>query len=74
MAKAKLGSGKRFKALTKKLAARRGKRKVRNPKALSAWIGRKNLGASKMAQLSAAGRKRAARARGGKSAADTLYG
>ena len=49
-----LGTGQRFKALTKKLEAKG----ARNPKALSAFIGRKKLGAKKMAQLSVAGRKR----------------
>lgn len=54
MAKAKLGSGARFKALTKKLD-REG---VRDPKALAASIGRKKYGAKKMAQMAAAGRKK----------------
>jgi hypothetical protein len=60
--KAKLGSGKRFKALKGKLA-RKG---VRNPGALAASIGRKKYGRTFMAKLSAAGRKRAARRRKGK--------
>lgn len=55
--KPKLGSGKRFKALTGELAEKGAK----NPKALSAWIGRKKYGAGKMAKMAAAGRKRAAR-------------
>lgn len=54
--KPKLGSGKRFASLSRKLA-RKG---VRDPKALAASIGRKSLGAKKMAKLSAQGRKRAA--------------
>jgi len=60
----KLGSGSRFKRLTKELASRRGKtrtgksRKVRNPQALAAWIGRKKYGKKKMAKLAAAGRKK----------------
>jgi hypothetical protein len=49
--KAKLGSGKRFKALTKKTGS----------KALSAWIGRKKYGAKRMAKMAAAGRKRHSR-------------
>lgn len=49
-----LGSGARFKALTKKLAGRKG---VTNPGALAAYIGRKKFGAKKFAQLSAKGRK-----------------
>lgn len=52
--KAKLGSGTRFKALTKKLA----KKGTTNPKALAAYIGRKKFGAKRFAQLSAQGRKR----------------
>jgi hypothetical protein len=54
--KAKLGSGKRFAALKRKLAARRGKSKVSDPGALAAYIGRKKFGAAKFAKLSAAGR------------------
>ena len=53
--KAKLGSGARFKALKKKLAARGG---IEDPAALAASIGRKKYGKAKMAKLSAAGRKR----------------
>jgi hypothetical protein len=52
--KAKLGSGTRFKSLTKKLS-RKG---IKNPGALAASIGRKKFGAKKMAKLSSAGRKR----------------
>lgn len=52
--KSRLGSGKRFKALVKKLGARG----VRDPKALAAWIGRKRYGAAKMAKMASAGRKR----------------
>ena len=48
MTKAKLGSGARFKALEKKVGS----------PALAAWIGRKKFGASKMAKLSAKGRKK----------------
>jgi len=54
MAKARLGSGERFRALTAKLR-RRG---VKNPKALAAWIGRRKFGKRRMAQLAAAGRRR----------------
>lgn len=53
MAKPKLGSGKRFSTLKKKLAARG----ANNPGALAAYIGRKKYGAKKMAKLSAKGRK-----------------
>ena len=48
--KAKLGSGKRFAAL---------KRKVGSAK-LAAWIGRKKYGKKRFAKLGATGRKRAA--------------
>lgn len=54
-----LGSGARFKALTKKLA----KKGARTPKALAAYIGRKKYGAKKMAKMSAIGRRRKARSR-----------
>jgi len=51
-AKAALGSGGRFKALSKKLKAKG----VKDPDALAASIGRKKYGARKMAAMSAAGR------------------
>ena len=54
MAKAKLGSGKRFAALKRTLA----KRGVNNPGALAASIGRKKFGAERFAKLSAKGRKK----------------
>jgi hypothetical protein len=47
MAKAKLGSGARFKALTKKVGS----------PALAAWIGRKKYGKKKFAKLSVIGKK-----------------
>lgn len=49
----KLGTGKRFAALKGKLK----KKGVRDPGALSAWIGRRKYGPKKFAQLSAKGRK-----------------
>jgi hypothetical protein len=55
MARAKLGSGKRFAALKSKLARRKG---VRNPGALAAWIGRRKHGSKRMAKMAARGRKR----------------
>tara|TARA_R110002020_G_scaffold449253_2_gene662311 strand:- start:5487 stop:5657 length:171 start_codon:yes stop_codon:yes gene_type:complete len=55
MAKAKLGSGKRFSTLAKKL----DKQGVRDPKALAAHIGRKKYGKQKFQKLAAAGRRRA---------------
>ena len=53
MTKAKLGTGARFKALTKKLSGR-----VSDPKAVAAAIGRKKLGKDKFQQLAAKGKKR----------------
>jgi len=50
-----LGSGKRFKSLSSKLAKRPG---VTDPKALAASIGRKKYGARKMSELAAKGRRR----------------
>lgn len=52
MAKAKLGSGKRFAQLSRKLA------KASNPKGLAAFIGRKKFGAKKFAKLGAKGRRK----------------
>jgi hypothetical protein len=46
--KPKLGSGKRFKALAKKVKSKK----------LAAWIGRKKYGKKRFAKLSAKGRKR----------------
>ncbi len=54
MSKPKLGTGKRFKALTAKLAAKGAK----NPKALAAFIGRKKYGAKKMASMARKGKER----------------
>lgn len=51
----------RFQRLTRRLAARPG---VRDPKALAASIGRRKYGRKGMARKAAAGRRRAARARG----------
>lgn len=51
--KAKLGSGKRFKALSKKVGSKK----------LAAYIGRKKYGKKKMAKMAAAGRRRKARGR-----------
>lgn len=45
---AKLGTGKRFKALVAKL----GRKGVVDAKALAAWIGRKKYGKKKFAKLS----------------------
>ncbi len=55
-AKAALGSGGRFKALSKKLKDKGAK----DPDALAAHIGRKKYGARKMAAMAAAGRSRSA--------------
>lgn len=53
MAQAKLGSGARFKALTKKLATKGAK----TPGALAAFIGRKKYGAEKFQKLAVKGKK-----------------
>lgn len=53
-AKAKMGSGERFKALEGKLA----KKGVKNPSALAAAIGRAKVGSSKMSKMAAKGRKK----------------
>jgi len=52
--KPKLGSGKRFKALTTSLA----KKGAENPKALAAYIGRKKYGKKKMAAMATKGKRR----------------
>lgn len=57
--KPKLGTGKRFKALKRKLA-RKG---ARNPGGLAAFIGRKKFGKKRFAALGAAGRRKAVRKR-----------
>ena len=56
MAKGKLGSGARFKALEKSIAA---KGNVSDPGAVAAAIGRKKYGAEKMANWAATGHKNA---------------
>lgn len=50
--KPKLGSGKRFKNLEDKLAAKGAE----NPAALSAWIGRKKFGKKKFGNLAKSGK------------------
>lgn len=52
--KAKLGSGSRFKAVSK--SARKGG--ARNPDAVAAVVGRRKYGKAKMAKMAAAGRRR----------------
>mgnify|MGYP001145670713 CR=1 FL=1 len=52
-----LGTGERFRQLEAKLSQRPG---VKDPKALTAWIGRRKYGARGMAALAAAGRRRKA--------------
>lgn len=47
--KLKLGTGVRFKKLTKKLK----KKGAKSPKALAAWIGRKKLGKKRFQELAA---------------------
>lgn len=51
--KAKLGSGARFKSLTKKLE----KKGAENPKGLAAYIGRKKFGKKKFQKLAVSGKK-----------------
>jgi hypothetical protein len=53
--KPKLGSGKRFAALKKKLGRRKG---VKTPGALAAFIGRKKYGKKRFQKLAVKGRKR----------------
>jgi len=53
MAKAKLGSGARFKKLETTLS----NRGAEDPAALAAWIGRKTYGKSKFQKLAAKGKK-----------------
>jgi len=53
--KPKLGSGKRFAALKKKLAKQKG---IKTPGALAASIGRKKYGKKRFQKLAARGRKR----------------
>lgn len=53
MAKAKLGSGARFKKLESSLGHRPG---VDDPAALAAWIGRKKYGKKKFAKLASGGK------------------
>ena len=52
--KPRLGSGGRFRNLVEDLTAKG----AHDPKALAAWIGRKNLGAKKFNSLAAKGRRR----------------
>ena len=54
MAKPKLGSGARFKAVARS-AAKGG---AKNPAAVAAMAGRRKYGAAKMAKMAAAGRRR----------------
>lgn len=56
MAKARLGSGKRFNALSAALS----QQGARDPDALAYVIGARKYGKKKMGQMAAAGRKRAA--------------
>ncbi len=55
MAKAKLGSGARFKSLVKKL---KGKKGVTDPEGLAAYIGAKKFGRKKMTKMASAGRRK----------------
>jgi hypothetical protein len=53
-----LGSGARFSALVRKLSHRKGKYKVRDPRALAAAIGRKKYGSKAFQKLAARGKWR----------------
>ena len=57
MDKMRLGGGGRYEKLVGELE----KKGVKDPKALAAWIGRKNLSKSKFQSLAAKGRRRAMR-------------
>jgi hypothetical protein len=65
--KPRLGSGGRFRALKRKLASKRGRtrtgksRKIKNPGALAAFIGRKKYGKARFQKMAARGRKRGRR-------------
>jgi hypothetical protein len=55
MAEPKLGTGERFEKLEHQLSGRKG---VKKPGALAAFIGRKKYGAKRMAKMAAHGRER----------------
>lgn len=57
MAKAKLGSGKRFSSLTKSIEKKEGMSSS-HAKAVAAAIGRAKYGAHKMEKMAAAGKKK----------------
>jgi len=57
MAKARAGTGQRFRSLVAKLR----KKGVRDPKALAASIGRKKFGKSRFQKMAAAGKRRKAK-------------
>lgn len=54
----KVGTGARFRRLKRTLARRRGKRRVRRPGALAAYIGRKKYGKRRFQRMAARGRRR----------------
>jgi len=61
--KGKLGAGSRFKAVVAGVKAsnrKKGRKKMQDPEAVAASIGRKVYGKTKFQQMAAAGRKRAA--------------
>lgn len=60
--KPRLGSGKRFAALKSSIArssAKPGRKRISNPGAVAASIGRKKYGKARFQKLAAAGRRRA---------------
>jgi hypothetical protein len=52
----KIGDGTKFRKLKKQLAGKKG---VKNPAALAAWVGRKKFGKQRYAELSKEGREKA---------------
>jgi hypothetical protein len=52
----KLGTGQRFSNLTKQLSSLKGERKVDDPAALAAWIGRKKYGKARFQKLAEKGK------------------
>lgn len=57
--KPKLGSGERFKKVSKSIEGKlKGANKAKRARAIAASVGRKKYGAKKMAKMAAAGRRR----------------
>jgi len=56
-AKAPVGQGGKFAAMKQRLAKQKGDKKVEDPGAMAAFIGRKKYGPHQMAMMARAGRK-----------------